>query len=339
MSAEGTTPIRVAVVGTGWWGEQHARAWSANGDVELCAVVGRDPARTRARAGTYAARAYTDLHEMLDRERPDLVSLCLPNTEHFATTREVIHAGVAVFVEKPLVFELDEADVLLAEAAERDLFFAINFNHRFAKPARLARRAIEKGELGEIVFATWRFGGEGSSAHHRFANLIETQCHAFDLLEHLCGPIASVSAEMVEGGGPGGGLTTMALALRFRSGAVGSLVGTYDSSYAYHETQRLEINGTRARILSHDTVGHYEIQPAMDETARVWRPGYFNDADRQFCTTFDRHVREVVRALRAGEAPPVHASAGRRALALAWAAAQAWESGGRVGLEPVGALR
>ena len=127
---------------------------------------------------------------MLAAERPDLVTVCLPNEDHFATTLRLIRAGVPLLVEKPLVFDLAEADVLLAEAAERGLFFAINFNHRFAEPVQRAKAAIEAGELGELVFATWRFGGEANHGTSRHANLIETQCHGFDMLEHLVGPIA-----------------------------------------------------------------------------------------------------------------------------------------------------
>ena len=77
----------------------------------------------------------------LDRERPDLVSICLPNEEHFPLTLQVIQAGFPLFVEKPLVFDLAEADDLLARAQANGLFFAINFNHRYAEPIRRAKAA------------------------------------------------------------------------------------------------------------------------------------------------------------------------------------------------------
>ena len=159
---------------------------------------------------------------MLERERPDMVSICLPPQETFSLTLEVIRAGIPLFVEKPLVFAERESEVLLEEAAKRNLFFAINFNLRYAKPAELARQAIHEGRLGDIVFANWRSGGEGSSSHP-YANLIETQCHGFDLLELLCGPIESVMAQMTDKTGQG--FRSIVLALRFRSGAVGSTAG------------------------------------------------------------------------------------------------------------------
>src|SRR4051812_39605624 len=127
-------PIRVAVVGTGGWGEQHARIFSRRPDTQLVAVVGRDAGRTQARAAAYGTTAFTDVDTMLAEASPDLVTVCLPNEQHYETTLRLVQAGVPLLVEKPLVFDLGEADRLLAEAAERDLFFAINFNHRFAEP-------------------------------------------------------------------------------------------------------------------------------------------------------------------------------------------------------------
>lgn len=325
--------LRVALIGAGEWGWQHARVFRERTDVEICSVAGRTRARTEERAHQLGVCAYTNIREMIERERPDLVSISLPNQAHFAPTLEALEAGApALLVEKPLVFDLKEADTLLAAAEARGVpFFAINFNHRYARPALMAKAALAAGRLGEVVFVTWRFGGEGSSDHPH-ANLIETQCHAFDLLEWLCGPIRSIMAEMTEK--TGGGYRTLVLALGFASGALGSLVGTYDSSYAYPGTHFMEINGTSGRILIEDTVRRYTFQATGNETAEVWQAGYFNDRDREFHRTFDVHVDALLTALRAGLPPPVHARAGRRALALAHAAVRSFETGTRVLIDP-----
>ena len=65
----------------------------------------------------------------------------------------------------------------------------------------------------------------------------------------------------------------------------------------------------------------------------MWQAGYFNDVDRSFYSTFDRHMDAVLEALRAGRPPPVHASAGRRALLLALAAIESFRSGKLVAVE------
>lgn len=325
------TPLKVALIGTGEWAKQHARILALRPDVEFCAVVGRNRERTAARAAEYATKPYTELETMLSEQKPDLVCISLPNQHHFDVTLQVIEAGYPLLVEKPLVFELEQANKLIAAAGERDLFFAINFNHRYAKPMLLAKEAIDRGKLGEIVFASWRFGGEGTSDHPH-ANLIETQCHAFDQLETLCGPIASVMAEMTDKTGKG--FSTLVLSLKFANGAVGSLVGSYDSSYAYPDTHRLEVNGTKGRIVVSDTVRWFSFQRAGQETAEVWQAGYFNDFDREFYRTFDRHMDALLGAFRAGEPPPIPAEAGRRALQLAFAAITSYETGRRMITDP-----
>lgn len=323
MTQASSSPLRVAVVGTGGWGAQHARIFSRRADTSLVAVVGRDLQRTAARAATYGTTPYVDIQQMLSAEKPDLVTVCLPNEGHFGPTLQLLQSGIPLLVEKPLVFDLDEADALLAAAG--DNFFAINFNHRFAEPVLRAKAAITAGVIGDPVFATWRFGGEANHGTSRHANLIETQCHGFDMLEHLVGPIASVAAQMTDM--TYGDWSTVAIALQFSNRAVGTMLGSYDSSYAYPDSQLVEINGTLGRLVIHDTVQGLTIQLAGDETSQHWQAGYFNDEARYFAGTFDRHVELILAALRAGDQPPVHARLGRRALQLAHAAIESHSTG------------
>lgn len=324
-----SAPLKIAVVGAGGWGAQHARIVSRRRDTQLVGIVGRDPDRTAARAAAFDTTPFTDLDAMLDEARPDLVTVCLPNEAHFEPTLHLLQRGVPLLVEKPLVFDLDEADALLAEADSRGLFFAINLNHRYAEPVIRAKAAIDAGDLGDIVFATWRFGGEPNFGDSPHANLIETQVHGLDMLEQLCGPITSVASQMTDMTRPGT-YTTLAVALQFASGAVGSLVGSYDSSYAYPDAHVVEVNGTAGRLIIEDTVKRLTISAAGDEIRKVWEPGYFNDEARTFEYTFDRHMDAVLAAFRAGEQPPVHAREGRRALALAMGIIESFDRGVRV---------
>ena len=291
--------------------------------------MGRDQARVSAQAAALATLGFTDIQAMLDATQPDLVSVCLPNEHHFGPTLALIRARVPLLVEKPLVFDLAEADQLLGEAA--DLFFAINFNHRYAEPIRRTGLALAAGELGEVVFSSWRFGGEPNIGTDPHAQLIETQCHGFDTLEYLCGPIVSVMAQMTNM--THGFYSTVAIALEFANGAVGSLVGSYDSSYAYSLTHYLEINGTTGRAFVEDTVRRLTLSRVGDEVSQVWQAGYFNDLDREFHRTFDRHVDALIPAFLAGDPPPIHARAGRRALMLAKACISSFETGRRVSTE------
>jgi predicted dehydrogenase len=128
----------------------------------------------------------------------------------------------------------------------------------------------------------------------------------------------------------GRGYSSLVIAAHFANGAVGSIVGSYDSSYAYPQTHRVELNGVGGRVVIEDTVQRYAYSAAGSEVSQVWQAGYFNDEARQFYRLFDRHVDDVLAALRAGSEPPIHARAGLRALQLAHWSIESFDTGRRV---------
>jgi predicted dehydrogenase len=161
----------------------------------------------------------------------------------------------------------------------------------------------------------------------------------FALILPMTLPISSVMAQMTKK--TQGVYSTLSVALEFDNGAVGSLVGSYDSSYAYPSAHLLELNGTRGRAVVEDTVKRLTLSRAGDETRSIWEAGYFNDLDREFHRTFDKHIDALLDALRAGDPPPVHARAGLRALELAYAIIRSFEDGTRVAVPrtPAGETR
>ena len=195
-------------------------------------------------------------------------------------------------------------------------------------PVQMAHEAITAGRLGAITFATWRFGGEVGTSTHPHANLIETQCHGFDMLEHLCGPIASVSAHMSDPAGTG--YTTMAVALTFASGAVGASSGptTRRTPTPRRTTSRSTAPPAGCRS-STPSSGSPTRRPAT-RSAEVWEAGYFNDRDRDFDHMFELHLDDSSRRCGGADEPPIHARAGRRALQLAEACIQSFDESRQV---------
>lgn len=319
--------LKVAVIGAGNWGYQHARAFSERADTRLAAVAGRTLERTRARAEQFGVPYYLDIGEMLDREKPDLVSVCLPAQQNFEATLRVIQSGTPLLAEKPLSYDLAQARRLLEEAEKRALFFAIDFNQRYSIPVQMAKQKIEAGELGAPVFALWRFGhGWDGALTHPYLNLIEAQCHGFDMLEYLCGPVESVMAQMTDVG-VRGSYTTFSLSLRFRDGAVGSFLATLDADEHNGLSQYIEVGGTKGRMTVEDNVKRFTFQRHHTPTAEVWSAGFFEDRERSFGYNLDRHLDELLGAFRRGERPPVPAERGMRALELAYAAIRSFEEG------------
>lgn len=322
--------IKVAVIGCGTWGFYHARAYHENKQTKLCAVVGRSEEKTAARAAQFSVPYYLDIDEMLEKERPDFVSVCLPSLSAAAPTMQVIRAGFPLLVEKPLAYTLPEAQALIDAAKARGLFMGIDFNHRFSIPAKLAKEAMEGGKVGSVSYAVWQFGhGWGGSMAHPHVNLIGAQCHGFNFLEAYCGRIRSVMAQMSDKSGKGG-YSTFVLALEFASGALGAMICSLDASFKYPHFQTIEFNGEKGRILIEDNVQRYTYQAKDSPLCEQWNPGFFMDKERSFSHNTDRLIAETVSALIDGKAPPVPAEEGLRALELAYAAIESFETGTRV---------
>ena len=321
--------IKVALIGTGNWCLQHCRVLSHHPQVEFCGILGRNKERTKRRAKLYDVPYYLDLKELIKYQKPDLINISLPNEHHFDMTMQVIKSSCHLFVEKPLVFKMNEANKLINEAKKRKLFFGINFNWRYSTPIRKAIKTIKENKLGDINFITWRFGGTGGGGDP-FGNLIETQCHGFDMLEYLNGPIKSVHSFMTNK--TNNGFSTFVISIKFKNQAVGSLIGSYDTSYAYPNSHYLEINGSKGRVLIEDQVKKFTFNKKENETAEVWQSGFFNDYERQFHRTFDEHYNEVINNFINKKKPPVHANAGKRALELALASIKSFKTNETVNL-------
>ena len=315
--------VKVALIGTGGWSLQHCRVLTQHTQVEFCGILGRDKQRTKKRADLFKVPYYVDLKELIKYQQPDLINISLPNEHHYEMTMKVINSNCHLFVEKPLVFKINQAENLIKEAKKRKLFFGINFNWRYSTPVKKAVEAIKKNKVGDINFISWRFGGGGGGGDPH-GNLIETQCHGFNMLEYLNGPIKSVHSFMTNK--TNNGYSTFVVSMKFKNNAVGSLLGSYDTSYAYPNTHYIEINGSKGRILIEDQVKKYTYNKKNSEVAEVWEAGFFNDYEREFHRTFDEHFNEVINNFINKITPPIHAIAGKRALQLALASIKSMQT-------------
>jgi predicted dehydrogenase len=330
-----TAPLRVAVVGYGWWGKVHLEAYRNNPLTNLIAVCGRDPQRAAQTAAAYGARPYTNLGQMLEEARPDLVSVILPDAEHFRPTLQVLEASISCFAEKPLAMKLDEAEQLVATARRTGARFGINFNHRYSTPFQRAKQLITEGRLGQLAYLTWKFTGghfpeRQSSLHH----LLYMQSHGFDMLRWLGGPVREVRC-VAAGPRDDGSLTTAAVTLVFASGAIGLLLASVDGSYADTHNHECECLGLGGRIRVTDVLRRFEWSPrSSPEGVTVWEPGFFDDRERDFGATAATHIDRFVKAQLAGDPVPVPAEDGLQALRLGLAAVESARSGNCVRLEP-----
>jgi myo-inositol 2-dehydrogenase/D-chiro-inositol 1-dehydrogenase len=140
-------PCRVGIIGFGYTGRLHARAWELNGG-QVIAVA--DPNRALASGIQQPAKLCEDALELLASD-VDCVSICVPTWLHHRMTLDSLAAGKHVLVEKPIAVDMREAHEMLDAARSAGKQLYVGMTHRFYPELREAKSRIEAGEIGEIV--------------------------------------------------------------------------------------------------------------------------------------------------------------------------------------------
>jgi predicted dehydrogenase len=147
----GGSQLQAAVVGTGFVGPHHVDAVRRGGYADVVAIVGSDPARTKARAQALGVeRATTDLDEVLRDSAIDVVHICTPNDTHVRLATAVLEAGKHLVLEKPVAVDSKGARALVDLAKRAKRHAAVAYTYRGYPMVRRARAAVAAGELGEV---------------------------------------------------------------------------------------------------------------------------------------------------------------------------------------------
>ena len=121
--------LRVAVIGVGHLGEYHVQKYKSNAGVELVGVVDVAANRVNEIAQRYDTKAYLDHRDILGRV--DAVSLAVTTAMHFEVAKDVLAKGVHMLIEKPITYDLGEADTLIRMARQRNLVLQVGLVERF----------------------------------------------------------------------------------------------------------------------------------------------------------------------------------------------------------------
>ncbi|MBM3215027.1 Gfo/Idh/MocA family oxidoreductase [Candidatus Poribacteria bacterium] len=144
---------RAAVIGCGGISHSHAVQYHRAEDIELvaCADINEE-ALAKYRAEYGVERTYNDFEEMLDKEKPDLVSVCTWVGLHPTATIAAAKAGVrGILCEKPMAVNLALADEMLAACDGAGAKLAIGHQLRFHGPYVATKRLLADGEIGELI--------------------------------------------------------------------------------------------------------------------------------------------------------------------------------------------
>ncbi|HHW08404.1 MAG TPA: Gfo/Idh/MocA family oxidoreductase [Firmicutes bacterium] len=309
--------IRVAVVGLGPIGNLHARLYAADPLAELVGVCDRIPERAKAAGEKLAVPYFTDAEKMLRALAPDMVSVATGGYEycsdHYEPTIQALEAGCHVLCEKPICNDLRKARHMVELAKQKRLCLAIDFNHRFTPAAYTAKRWLDEGLLGELLFcnmALW-IGKPGLFESVNY-HLKALNPHSINMMTWFCGPIETVQCFALKA--PGRNIwSTCSWNFRFASGTVGHLTSSYDISRG-HPMERCEVAGLKGRLVVEDIWREAVFYPAGNPEKRVYTNPIFGGYSN-FDDTFRERLHCFLKQLSEGVVPEDVDGSGEEGLA------------------------
>ena len=146
--------LKVAVAGTAFGGDVQIPVFQTHPRTQVVAVSSGRADRAKQAASTHGIPAhYTNFEEMLDKEKPDLVSIATPPETHFHMTMAALRRGIHVLCEKPFALDLSQAKEMKAAADRTPVVAMIDYEFRFAAARAYATELLEKNYVGEVRMA------------------------------------------------------------------------------------------------------------------------------------------------------------------------------------------
>jgi len=164
--------LKYGMVGGGpgsFIGEVHRKAMGLDGLAEIAAgafSTSHEKTLETGRAlGIEDSRLYPDFETMAEKEsnRPDRIDFAVivtPNARHYAAAKAFLSRGIDVVCDKPLTFEVAEAEELGMLARQRDLLFCVTYTYTGYPAVKQAREIVKRGDIGEIRFVNAEYPQE-----------------------------------------------------------------------------------------------------------------------------------------------------------------------------------
>ena len=258
--------LRVAVLGAGFMGGTHARAYHALPDAEVAGIYAPSAQRAAPLAAELGTRWTDDLEHLLADPSIEAVDICLPTPEHRAATEAALAAGKHVLLEKPLALSEADADALVERAAATDRVVMVAHVLRFwPEYVELQRRAAS-GELGRprSALATRRQPFPAWSALFGRADLtggavVDMMIHDYDALNWIFGAPRAVTARGHRNPRSGGWDQVQVL-IDYDDGASALVDGGMTMPESYPFGSRLEILCERGALEYHFRAGGRSVE-------------------------------------------------------------------------------
>lgn len=208
--------LRIGIVGTGGMANVHAEAFAKMTGVKLAACCDVLPDRVAEFARKHKIpNVYTEMKEMLRKEKLDGIANVTPDTHHEAIGISVLKKGIAILSEKPLAADLDGARRMARHAEKSKTIHMVNFSYRNSCAVQAAAEFIAQGGIGAVIhveasylqswisskiWGDWRTNPAWlwrmSTRHGSQGVLGDVGCHIYDLVSFLCGDIEEIHCRL-----------------------------------------------------------------------------------------------------------------------------------------------
>lgn len=296
--------LRVCVIGMGPIGNRHADMYQADKLAQLVGVCDIRQDRADAAAARLGVPGFYDAPTMLEKLKPDLVSVCTAGVEnggdHYLPAMQVLEAGCHLLCEKPISNEIPKAEEMVAKAREKGLYLGANLNHRFNLTHRKAKQWVEEGRLGHLLFVNMSMWIKNPTESSPYFQIQALHPHTVDIMRYFCGDVESVHCFGTKA--PGRTLwSTATFNMRFKNGVVGTLTGSYDIERG-HPMERCEVAGTGGRFVIEDMFQQVTLYPAGNLEKTVYTNPIFGGV-YGFESTFQDRIHKFLEEVTAGVDP------------------------------------
>jgi myo-inositol 2-dehydrogenase / D-chiro-inositol 1-dehydrogenase len=187
--------MKIGFIGTGWFANKHASILGEMNGIEVTAFCGTsiEKAETEARKWSNA-KGYTNVEQMLDKQKLDAVYICVPPMAHGAIEKALLERGIPFFVEKPLGIN-DKPFEIARRIEEQGLITSVGYHWRYMDISKKAQSLLQECQAG-MALGYWM--GSMPMVHWwRDVNksggqFIEQTTHIVDLLRFLIGEVKEV---------------------------------------------------------------------------------------------------------------------------------------------------
>ena len=342
--------LKVGVVGLSGIGTRHTNCYTNDALAELVAVCDVIKERADSVAEQFGVKAYYSLKDMLESEPElDIVDVSTGGNEngswHYEPTMQALEAGVHVLVEKPLSNDVHEAREMVAKAEEKNVYLGCNLNHYFTPPADQAKKYIEEGEVGELIYCLHKMGFAGGERTYRpqdsprvkgfpYFHMKAFLSHPFSVMRYFCGDVTHVQAFVTRPSFRKSAgdvmLSVNSIHVKFANDCIGYLLSQRgDTTFGMGGWWSIEVGGTRGTFCVENCIEKVTFWPAPD--AEAAEPVVTNSGIADFHQTFPLRIHAFLEDITENVPGDRLRASGRDALAAleyTWAAMESYEQGG-----------